>query len=124
MALQTASPAASLALKSTQRYALDQLWYIGMLDEGSMYYSQTEGTNVTWPYLPGALSSTNTNTNINTSTHNEHSKKLTFNAEMFLRILCICHTVVVEKDYDTADIKQDHPLPDEGVGRHHTAGPV
>ncbi len=92
-----------------------------------MYYSQTEGTNVTWPYLPGALSSStniNTNTNTNTSTHNEHSKKLTFNAEMFLRILCICHMVVVEKDYDTADIKQDNPLPDEGVGRHHTAGPV
>merc|ERR1719444_227633 len=37
------------------------------------------------------------------------SKKLTFNAEMFLRVLCICHTVVVEADYDTADIKQDVP---------------
>ena len=32
-----------------------------MLDEGSIYYSQTEGTNVTWPYLPGALSSNNNN---------------------------------------------------------------
>ena len=256
-----------MALKSTND-ALDQLWYIGMLDEGSMYYSQTEGTNVTWPYLPGALSSNNNNTNNNnnqggwesvdwedssdnflqmwllfvtllnnfvplslyvtleivtfslmwfinndrtmyhtktdtaavsrstivsdlgqveyifsdktgtltqnvmrfkrcsvdgmvfgapiakarpqhqqeqqessphlplrallhgssdssvsggatglegmssTHPHNEHSKKLlTFNAEMFLRILCICHTVVVEKDYDTADIKQDSPPP-------------
>lgn len=26
--------------------------------------------------------------------------KLTFNAEMFLRVLCLCHTVVVEKDLD------------------------
>ena len=28
------------------------------------------------------------------------SEKLTFNAEMFIRILCLCHTVVVEKDLD------------------------
>ena len=26
--------------------------------------------------------------------------KLTFNSEMFLRVLCLCHTVVVEKDLD------------------------
>lgn len=28
---------------------------------------------------------------------------LTFNAEMFLRVLCLCHTVVVEKDLDLSD---------------------
>jgi magnesium-transporting ATPase (P-type) len=28
------------------------------------------------------------------------SKTLTFNAEMFLRVMSICHTVVVEKDFD------------------------
>ena len=27
-------------------------------------------------------------------------EKLTFNAEMFLRVMCLCHTVVVEKDLD------------------------
>jgi len=254
MALQTATLAA-LALKSTND-ALDDLWYIGILDEDSMYYSSTQGDNVTWPYLPGgsirtksnddaeefeavdwtegsdnfiqmwllfitllnnyvplslyvtlevvtfclmwyinndlsmyhkktdtaAMSrstivsdlgqveyifsdktgtltqnvmrfkrasvdgiifgapiskaepvSNNNNNNLaskNTVERSPHlplrsllagsdssgleglggaddSKKLTFNAEMFLRVLCICHTVVVEADYDTADIKQD-----------------
>ena len=28
------------------------------------------------------------------------SDKLTFNAEMFFRVMSLCHTVVVEKDYD------------------------
>jgi magnesium-transporting ATPase (P-type) len=30
-------------------------------------------------------------------------EKLTFNAEMFLRVMCLCHTVVVEKDLDLSD---------------------
>ena len=30
-------------------------------------------------------------------------KKLTFNAEMFLRVMSLCHTVVVEKDLDAPD---------------------
>ncbi|KAL7561845.1 hypothetical protein ACA910_009683 [Epithemia clementina (nom. ined.)] len=33
----------------------------------------------------------------------ETSETLTFNAEMFLRIMCLCHTVVVEKDIDRKD---------------------
>ena len=33
----------------------------------------------------------------------ETSETLTFNAEMFLRIMCLCHTVVVEKDIDKKD---------------------
>ena len=30
-------------------------------------------------------------------------EKLTFNAEMFLRVMCLCHTVVVEKDLDNKE---------------------
>jgi len=30
----------------------------------------------------------------------QKSNKLTFNAEMFFRVMSLCHTVVVEKDYD------------------------
>jgi magnesium-transporting ATPase (P-type) len=35
---------------------------------------------------------------------NEMSQRLTFNAEMFLRVMSICHTVVVEKDHKAPDI--------------------
>ncbi len=34
-------------------------------------------------------------------------EKLTFNAEMFLRVMSICHTVVVEKDHVTTDPEED-----------------
>ena len=37
----------------------------------------------------------------------EFGKKLTFNAEMFLRVMSICHTVVVEKDHKTLDSETD-----------------
>ncbi len=37
------------------------------------------------------------------------SEKLTFNAEMFLRVMSICHTVVVEKD----QVPDDNQSPDE-----------
>ena len=30
-------------------------------------------------------------------------ERLTFNAEMFLRVMCLCHTVVVEKDIDSKE---------------------
>lgn len=33
------------------------------------------------------------------------SKKLTFNAEMFLRVMSICHTVVVEKDHKEPEME-------------------
>jgi len=39
-----------------------------------------------------------------TSKTNESSEPLTFNAEMFLRVMGICHTVVVEKEMDLSDI--------------------
>jgi magnesium-transporting ATPase (P-type) len=35
--------------------------------------------------------------------HDMGSDKLTFNAEMFLRIMSLCHTVVVEKDIDNKE---------------------
>lgn len=35
------------------------------------------------------------------------SKKLTFNAEMFLRVMSICHTVVVEKDHKIPEIDRE-----------------
>jgi magnesium-transporting ATPase (P-type) len=33
----------------------------------------------------------------------EFSREMTFNAEMFLRVMSLCHTVVVEKDLDLSD---------------------
>jgi magnesium-transporting ATPase (P-type) len=33
----------------------------------------------------------------------EASEEMTFNAEMFLRVMSLCHTVVVEKDLDMSD---------------------
>ena len=33
-------------------------------------------------------------------THVERLKGMTFNSELFLRVMCLCHTVVVEKDLD------------------------
>ncbi len=36
---------------------------------------------------------------------NANGKSLTFNAEMFLRVMSICHTVVVEKEIDASNIK-------------------
>jgi magnesium-transporting ATPase (P-type) len=47
------------------------------------------GYSTTAPSDPAAVSST--------------EGKLTFNAEMFLRVLSLCHTVVVEKDLDMSD---------------------
>ena len=43
---------------------------------------------------------------------------LTFNAEMFLRVMAICHTVVVEKEIDASNIntKSDHPVSSAGQG--------
>ncbi|KAG7346626.1 phospholipid-translocating P-type ATPase, flippase [Nitzschia inconspicua] len=35
------------------------------------------------------------------------SKEMTFNAEMFLRVMSLCHTVVVEKDLDLKDSVDD-----------------
>ena len=37
----------------------------------------------------------------------DFGKKLTFNAEMFLRVMSICHTVVVEKDHKTPENETD-----------------
>ena len=37
-----------------------------------------------------------------------NNKTLTFNAEMFLRVMSICHTVVVEKEIDASNIKNKH----------------
>jgi magnesium-transporting ATPase (P-type) len=45
-----------------------------------------------------------TATNENSSL-NEMGKKLTFNAEMFLRVMSICHTVVVEKDHKAPELE-------------------
>ncbi|EED95897.1 hypothetical protein THAPSDRAFT_26702 [Thalassiosira pseudonana CCMP1335] len=44
-------------------------------------------------------------------------EKLTFNAEMFLRVMSICHTVVVEKDHDGAPAGYAYQAesPDEGA---------
>lgn len=47
------------------------------------------GYSTTAPSDPAAVSST--------------EGKLTFNSEMFLRVLSLCHTVVVEKDLDMSD---------------------
>jgi len=45
----------------------------------------------------------------NISTPTEQNFTLTFNAEMYLRVMSICHTVVVEKDHDKAqDSTSDH----------------
>lgn len=43
---------------------------------------------------------------------------LTFNAEMFLRVMSICHTVVVEKEIDTSQIagKSDDSVASSNVG--------
>lgn len=43
---------------------------------------------------------------------------LTFNAEMFLRVMAICHTVVVEKEIDTSNIysQSDHSVASSGLG--------
>eukprot|EP00557_Chaetoceros_sp_GSL56_P002726 CAMPEP_0176499310 /NCGR_PEP_ID=MMETSP0200_2-20121128/12857_1 /TAXON_ID=947934 /ORGANISM="Chaetoceros sp., Strain GSL56" /LENGTH=1734 /DNA_ID=CAMNT_0017897717 /DNA_START=151 /DNA_END=5351 /DNA_ORIENTATION=- len=43
---------------------------------------------------------------------------LTFNAEMFLRVMSICHTVVVEKEIDTSNIysQSDHSVASSGLG--------
>lgn len=48
------------------------------------------GYSTTAPSDPAAVSSTT-------------EEKLTFNSEMFLRVLSLCHTVVVEKDLDMSD---------------------
>jgi len=40
------------------------------------------------------------------SSSSNNNKKMTFNAEMFLRVMSICHTVVVEKEF-TGKIKED-----------------
>mmetsp|Transcript_48061 Transcript_48061/g.93881 ORF Transcript_48061/g.93881 Transcript_48061/m.93881 type:complete len:1668 (+) Transcript_48061:47-5050(+) len=39
--------------------------------------------------------------------------RLTFNAEMFLRIMCICHTVVVEKSFDAVEPEEPLPPPEK-----------
>jgi magnesium-transporting ATPase (P-type) len=42
---------------------------------------------------------------------------LTFNAEMFLRVMSICHTVVVEKQIDASNIKKsDDSVASSGIG--------
>jgi magnesium-transporting ATPase (P-type) len=42
-------------------------------------------------------------TNNSIGIKNNGTSFLTFNTEMFLRVMSICHTVVVEKDYDAPD---------------------
>lgn len=42
-----------------------------------------------------------------------NNNSLTFNAEMFLRVMSICHTVVVEKEIDASNIKNKRH-PDKG----------
>uniref|UniRef100_A0A7S2VCJ9 P-type sodium-transporting ATPase4 n=1 Tax=Entomoneis paludosa TaxID=265537 RepID=A0A7S2VCJ9_9STRA len=44
---------------------------------------------------------------------------LTFNSEMFLRIMCLCHTVVVEKDLDK---KEDIGASESGDASRHSSG--
>ena len=49
---------------------------------------------------PGGLENlSETSVNLN-DLRSRPSNKLTFHAEMFLRVMCLCHTVVVEKDID------------------------
>lgn len=58
------------------------------------------------------INDSNNNGDVSTSDnglHLETSKGMTFNAELFLRVMSLCHTVVVEKDLDLPkkNIKND-----------------
>jgi len=57
-------------------------------------------------------------TNAGTSQEPEETRGyLTFNAEMFLRVMSICHTVVVEKQIDASNInKSDGSVASSGIG--------
>jgi len=50
--------------------------------------------------LVGQLNAPSTTAKIEDGAVKVASNLLTFNSEMFLRIMCLCHTVVVEKDLD------------------------
>jgi len=53
--------------------------------------------------LLGRFQRTASSKQVEVDSLSETDKKLTFNAEMFLRVMSLCHTVVVEKDIDSKD---------------------
>ncbi len=54
----------------------------------------------------------------NTNANPETNGFMTFNAEMFMRVMSICHTVVVEKEIDASKIntKSDDSISSSGIG--------